>query len=101
MIEKKLKETLASGSLGSQATRDALKAIMQEELGTGMDPHEKMSLKRWMFPPRRGTLQRLRLKICDLRISYCQKYAKWLENKDAKTLKDANESLKEARDARA
>ena len=96
LIEKKVKETLASGSLGNQATREALKTIMQEEL----EPEwisRKNELEAVDVPPAAGTLQRLRLKIWDLRIGYCQKYAKWLENKDAKTLKDANESLKEAK----
>ncbi len=96
LIEKKAKETLASGSLGNQATRDALKAIMQEELEPEWTAR-KNELEAVDVPPAAGTLQRLRLKICDLRIAYCQKYAKWLENKDAKTLKDANESLKEAK----
>jgi hypothetical protein len=94
--EKKFKDALAAGEIGNQALRDGLKAIIQQELLPEWQI-EQEELNAVEVPGSAQTLQRLRLKICDLRIAYCQKYSDWLTNKNAKTLKEANESLKEAK----
>ncbi len=96
LSEKKMKDIMDAGSIGSQTVRDALKTlILQEMLPEWQSRQEE--LQAIDVPEAANTLQHLRLKICSLRIKYCQKYAEWLDNKNAKTLKEANESLKEAK----
>jgi len=95
-IEKKLKDALAAGTLGNQATRDSMKDILLQELLPEWTARQE-ELNDLDVPDSARTLQRLRLRICELRISYCNKYADWLMNKNAKTLKEANENLKEAK----
>ena len=95
-IEQKMKTILLTSNLGNEKVRMDLKKIVKEELL--LDWNERMdALTKIEVPEAAQTLQRLRLKICDLRIGYCGKYALWLDNKDAKSLKEANEFLKEAK----
>ncbi|MCR5175793.1 MAG: DUF2939 domain-containing protein [Anaerovibrio sp.] len=95
-IEEKVTETLAKGSLGSNATRQELKDIMQ----SGLAPEWKSrreDLEELKVPAAAGTLHRLRLKICDLHIDYATDYAKWMDDKNAATLRGATSSLKQAK----
>jgi hypothetical protein len=48
-------------------------------------------------PPAAGTLHRLRIKICDLHIEYAKGYAKWMDDKNASTIRTADAALKQAR----
>ena len=95
-IEQKMKNILLTSNLGNEKVRMDLKKIVKEEL-LGVWNEQLDALNKIDVPESAQTLQRLRLKICDLRIGYCEKYALWLDNKDVKSLKEANEFLKEAK----
>lgn len=49
------------------------------------------------MPAAAQSLQKLRLKICDLHIAYAQGYADWMTDKKAATLRDAERQLAQAR----
>ena len=58
---------------------------------------KKEDLSAVDVPPSAQSLHRLRLHICDLRIAYAKGYAAWMDDKQAVTIRDANEKLKEAK----
>ncbi|WP_196605895.1 hypothetical protein [Pectinatus haikarae] len=95
-IDSQLQEIISSGNIGSNSVRDDLKKIMNDN----MLPHWHM-LKEALAainPPKSAeTLQRLRLQICDYYIAYYENYIKWLDDKNIKSLRDANDSLKRAK----
>lgn len=94
-MEKKVKDALAAGSLGDDDTRSAIKAIMLEEIVPDWQ-QRKAELEELEIPTAAGTLQRLRLRIADLRIAYAQGYAAWMDDKQAGTVRAADAKLKEA-----
>lgn len=94
--DKKLADVLRSGSLGNNSTRQALKDIMLNEIMADWS-QRKEDLSAVDVPPSAQSLHRLRLHICDLRIAYAKGYAAWMDDKQAVTIRDANEKLKEAK----
>ena len=65
-----------------------------------MLPHWHMlkeALAAVSVPKSAETLQRLRLKICDLYIAYYENYVKWLDDKEIKSLREAESNLKRAK----
>ena len=95
-IEQRITDTLAGGTLGSQDTRSALKKIMQEEMVPEWTQY-KNELSTVEVSDAAQTLQRLRLRICDLRIAYAEGYAAWMDDKKATTIREADKSLKQAK----
>lgn len=95
-VEKKVAKVLASGSLGSSATRDEVKKIVQEEMLTDWATC-KDELEQIEVPSSAQSLHRLRIRICELRIAYAEKYAEWMDDKQASTIRAAEEKLKEAK----
>jgi hypothetical protein len=96
LTEKKISDLLAAGSLGNTATRNSIKEIVQGEMledWTG----RKEELDSVDVPASAQSLHRLRLKICDLHIAYAGKYAAWMDDKQALTIRSADENLKEAK----
>lgn len=95
-LDNKLKDTLAGGSLGSNETRAELKNIMETEVLPEWKAR-KDELEDMNVPAAAGTLHRLRMRICDLHIDYAAGYAKWMDDKNAVTIRGADASLKQAR----
>ena len=94
--DKKLVDILHSGSMGDMNVRRQMRAVMAEEILP--DWQLRRSELEQIDPPTAAqTLHRLRLRICDMRISYAIRYAEWLETKKAADIQEANEILKEAR----
>ena len=87
---------LAEGSLGKEDTRGKLKHFMEETVAKDWR-ERKDALESVTVPEEAQSLQRLRLRICDLHIEYAEGYADWLEDKSAATIRNAEAKLKQAR----
>jgi hypothetical protein len=94
--DKKLVDILHSGSMGDMNVRRQMRAVMVEEILPDWQLR-RSELEKIDPPTAAQTLHRLRLRICDMRISYAIRYAEWLETKKAADIQEANEILKEAR----
>ena len=95
-LEEKVTNVLAGGSLGNNDTRNSLKKLMESEVVPEWQAR-KNELEDMKVPAAAGTLHRLRIKICDLHIDYANGYAKWMEDKNAATIRSADSSLKQAK----
>lgn len=95
-IEKKITTTLAAGSLGNDATRTAVRTIMQDEMAMDWSTR-KEELEAEEVRASAQSLHRLRIRICDLHIAYAEQYAAWMEDKQASSIRTATEKLKEAK----
>ena len=95
-IEKKITMTLSSGSLGNDATRTAVKTIVQDEMAADWSAR-KNELETVDVPASAQSLHRLRVRICELHIAYAEQYAAWMDDKQAATIRTAEEKLKEAK----
>ena len=91
----RLYSTLGSGALGSQATRDMARQIMEQEILVDWQ-ERKNELEAISAPRSMQSLHQLRLKICDLHIAYAQGYAAWMTDKNAATIRAAENSLRQA-----
>lgn len=94
--DKKLVDILHSGSMGDMNVRRQMRTVMAEEILPDWQLR-RSELEKIEPPTAAQTLHRLRLRICDMRISYAIRYAEWLETKKAGDIQEANEILKEAR----
>jgi hypothetical protein len=94
--DKKLVDILHSGSMGDMNVRRQMRGVMAEEILPDWQLR-RSELEKIDPPTAAQTLHRLRLRICDMRISYAIRYAEWLETKKAGDIQEANEILKEAR----
>ena len=92
----KYSHLLASGSLGSQATRDEIKDLMENVIQKDWD-ERKQELFSVSVPDAAQTLQHLRIRICDLYIDYAKNYALWMTDKKAGTIREADTKLKQAK----
>lgn len=93
--QARLEAAQRKGSLGQTETRQAMKKIVQEEILTEWQ-RCKADLAALSVPAAGRTLQRLRLRICDVRIQHAEAYGEWLDTKAAATIHKANELLQEA-----
>lgn len=89
-------EILAAGALGRDATRQALKALMEETVLPDWQARQE-ELSAVEVPDAANALHRLRLHICELRIGYAEGYAAWMTDKKAATIRDAETKLKQAK----
>lgn len=87
---------LASGSLGKDATRLELKKLMENTVKKDWQTRRD-ELAAVNVPDAAQSLQRLRLRICDLHIAYADGYANWMTDKKASTIRDADAQLKQAK----
>ncbi len=94
--DKKILDLLSAGSLGNTTTRQSIKDVMLNEIMPDW-VQRKEELTEIDAPASAQSLHRLRLHICDLRIAYAKGYAAWMDDKQAVTIRDANEKLKEAK----
>ncbi|WP_182187849.1 DUF2939 domain-containing protein [Pectinatus frisingensis] len=95
-IDGQLQDIKDTGSIGNNDVRNNLKNIINDN----MLPHWHMlkeALAAVSVPKSAETLQRLRLKICDLYIAYYENYVKWLDDKEIKSLREAESNLKRAK----
>ena len=91
----RLYSALGAGALGSQATRDMARQIMEQEILVDWQ-ERKNELEAISAPRSMQSLHQLRLKICDLHIAYAQGYAAWMTDKNAATIRAAENSLRQA-----
>ena len=94
--EQEIAGLLANGSLGSNATRSQVKAVLENKLIPDWQAR-KAELEAMEVPDAAGSLHRLRLKICDARIEAAASYAKWMDDKKAATIRASDNSLRMAR----
>ena len=92
--EQKYSSILSSGSLGKDDTRSNLKALMNDVFKKDWEAR-KQELFNVNVPKSAETLQNLRIKICDLSIDSADLYAKWMDDKKAATVKEADEKRKQ------
>lgn len=93
--EQKYNSILDEGSLGRESTRAELKKIMLEVKEDWKI--RKQELLNSDVPDDAKTLHNLRIKICDLKISYAAEYAEWMTDKKAATIKSAEEKRRQAK----
>ena len=92
--EQKYGSILSIGSLGQDDTRDDLKNLMSDVIKKDWEVR-KQELFNVSVPNGAEALQNLRIKICDLSIESADLYSKWLTDKKAQTIKDAEEKRKQ------
>lgn len=91
----RLYSILGAGTLGNQATRDMARQIMEQDiLSDWQERHEELAAVT--VPRTMQSLHQLRLKICDLHIAYAQGYAAWMTDKNAVTIRAAENNLRQA-----
>ena len=95
-IQQDITEAMSQGTLGTSAVRNKIKTIMLEEMVPEWEKR-KAALSAVNAPGAAKTLHNLRLKICDLEIEYAKKYAEWMDDKNAKTIHEAEEKLRQAK----
>lgn len=93
--EQKYSSILALGSLGQESTRSDLKNLMLDVIKKDWEVR-KQEFFNLQVPKEAETLHNLRLKICDLEISYAEEYAQWMSDKKAATIKSAEEKRHQA-----
>jgi len=91
----RLYSVLGVGALGSQATRDMARQIMEQDILVDWQERKK-ELEAVSVPRSMQSLHQLRLKICDQHIAYAQGYAAWMTDKNAATIRAAENNLRQA-----
>ena len=91
----RLYSVLGTGTLGSQATRDMARRIMEQDILTDWQSRRE-ALSAVAPPHTMQSLHQLRLKIGDLHIAYAQEYASWMTDKNAATIRSAENKLRQA-----
>ena len=92
--DQKYGSILSIGSLGRNDTRDDLKKLMTDVVKKDWEVR-KQELFNVSVPKGAEALQNLRIKICDLSIESADLYAKWMDDKKAVTIKDAEDKRKQ------
>lgn len=94
--QEQFNSLLSRGTLGSDETRKVLKKFMEDTIKADWQ-QRKAELEAVTVPAAAQTLQKLRLKICDLHIAYAAGYAAWMTDKKATTIREADRQLKQAK----
>lgn len=94
--EAKLNAVLSMGALGNEQTRADLKNTIENKILPQLKDLQS-ALQAMNVPKSAETLHNLRLKTCESKIAYYENYAKWLDNKDIKTLREATDNMKKAK----
>ena len=92
--EQKYGSILSFGSLGQDNTRGDLKTLITDVVKKDWEVR-KQELFNVSVPKGAEAIQNLRIKICDLSIESAELYAKWMDDKKAVTIKDAEEKRKQ------
>lgn len=93
--EQKFGTILSLGNLGQDKTRAELKSLMLDVFKKDWETR-KQELFSLPVPKDAETLHNLYMKICDLFIGYADDYAKWLDDKNALTIKAAEAKIHQA-----
>ena len=93
--EQRYTAILAEGNLGDNKTRATLKNLVEETFRKDWEAR-KEELFGLRVPKDAETLHNLYMRICDLWIAAAQDYAKWLDDKNATTIKLAEEKIHQA-----
>lgn len=94
--EGKRADILAAGALGSAETRTKLKQLMEETVIPDWQARAE-ELRAVDVAPAAETLQKVRLRICDCYIAYAEGYAQWMDDKQAATIRDAENQMRQAK----
>lgn len=94
--EAKLNASLKLGVLGNDKSRMEVKTSIEENILPQLKQLQA-ALQEIEVPKAAETLHNLQLKACESKIAYYENYAKWLENKDIKTLREATDNMKKAK----
>ena len=97
--EQKYGSILSIGSLGQDNTRNDLKTLITDVVKKDWEVR-KQELFNVNVPKGAEALQNLRIKICDLSIESADLYAKWMSDKKAATIKDAEDKRKQVQTLR-
>ena len=81
--------------MAQDKTRAELKALIVEVFQPDWEGR-KQELFSLPVPKDAAALQELYMKICDLSIAAAQDYAKWLDDKNAATIKSAEDKIHQA-----
>lgn len=93
--EQKYQNISATGSLALESTRKKLQSLMLDEVKKDWE-QRKSDFLNLNVPKDAEPLQNLRLKICDLEIDYAEGYAQWMDDKQAATIRAADEKHRQA-----
>jgi len=93
--EQKYGSILAIGNLGQDKTRADLKALMTDVIKKDWE-ERKQELFSLRVPKDAETLHNLYMQICDLAIAASKDYAKWMDDKNAATIKAAENKIHQA-----
>lgn len=93
--EQKYNAILAAGTLGDNKTRAELKTLIVETFQKDWESR-KEELFGLRVPKDAETLHNLYMRICDLWIAAAQDYAKWMDDKNASTIKSAEDKIHQA-----
>lgn len=96
LLEQRIKEIIAKGSLGNNDTRSELKALYEKDINNEWLSY-KSDLESMDVPAAAGTLHKLRIRICDLRVQYISSYVKWLDDKSASSIRSADKLFKQVK----
>ena len=94
--EAHFESSLSTGALGSDASRAELKALIDDTIVPQLKDTQA-ALQAVDVPKAAEALHNLRLKSYESKIDYYENYAKWLDDKDIKSLRAATDSLKKAK----
>lgn len=90
--EQKYGTILALGNLGQDRTRADLKTLINDVFKADWEAR-KQELFSLPVPKDATTLHNLYMKICDTSIAAATDYAKWMDDKNAATIKSAEEKI--------
>ena len=93
--EEKYGMILSVGNLGQDKTRSELKELFEEQVRKDWEAR-KQELFGLHVPKDAETLHNLYMKICDLWIDAAKDYVKWLDDKNALTIKSAEDKIHQA-----
>ena len=93
--EKKYGTILSIGNLGQDKTRAELKELFNGEFKDDWEKR-KQELFSLHVPKDAEALHNLYMKICDLWIDAAKDYVKWLDDKNALTIKSAEDKIHQA-----
>ena len=93
--QQKITAIVAGGALGNDSIRSQVKKVSEEQVADWQS--RKTELEAMEVPDAAGSLHRLRLKICDAHIEASANYAKWMDDKEAATIRASDNSMKIAK----
>lgn len=94
-LERKYGMVLSLGNLGQDKTREELKTLVDDSIKPDWEAR-KQELFGLHVPKNAETLHNLYIRICDTWIAASDDYSDWLNDRNAKTIKAAEEKIHQA-----